>query len=182
MHAKQEAGRFIPNERPSGASSAFLLAAGGGLHAAPLHGGPDARAGLGPAPRELGQEDERPRRPFEGLEAQRAIEPLLRVFASPALAAPAEPSPPAQLPAALDPSLLKLLRRVAWGGDAQRSLVLLEFGSGALAGARLTVVSQRGAVSLELELPPGTAAGDWEERLSGRLLRRGVPLESVRVR
>lgn len=98
-------------------------------------------------------------------------------FAPPAAAAP---PPPHGLP--LEVLAEQLVRRIAIGGSARRGAARIELGAGALAGATVTVVAEAGEVSIELSLPPGAGAGDWEERLSARLRQRGVAVRELTVR
>ncbi|HET7541559.1 MAG TPA: hypothetical protein VFK05_16905 [Polyangiaceae bacterium] len=72
-----------------------------------------------------------------------------------------------------------LARRTAWGGDRRRGSARIELSEGALAGATLHVHTEQRMVSVELELPPGTPAHRWQERIAGRLEGRGF---SARVR
>lgn len=94
------------------------------------------------------------------------------------------PSPsaaPAALPLREDlQSLLSgLSRRAAWGGDRRRGCARIELSEGALAGATLVVRTERRTVSVELELPPGMVAQDWQQRIAERLEGRGF---AARVR
>lgn len=121
----------------------------------------------------------------EPLEVEGLLDPLARALAG-AHAAPipsdaGDPRGVAVVPLA-DPTWFKLLRRVAWGGSKHSGAVYLEFGSGALAGAGLTLTSAAGRVSVVLELPPGVGVADWEQRLQARLARRGIDVLSVTVR
>ena len=69
--------------------------------------------------------------------------------------------------------LTGLARRAAWGGDRRRGSARIELSEGALAGATLVVHTDQRNVSVELELPPGTAAHGWQERIAERLEARG---------
>ena len=69
--------------------------------------------------------------------------------------------------------LTGLARRSAWGGDRRKGSARIELGEGALAGATLVVHTDQRNVSVDLELPPGTAAQGWQRRISERLEARG---------
>ncbi|HEY0464239.1 MAG TPA: hypothetical protein VGC79_08525 [Polyangiaceae bacterium] len=72
-----------------------------------------------------------------------------------------------------------LARRAAWGGDRRKGSARIELSEGALAGATLVVHAEQRCVSVELELPPGVVASDWQQRIAGRLEERGF---AARVR
>ncbi len=97
---------------------------------------------------------------------------------APQLVAPtASPSPPAVIEVA---ELVEhWVRRVALGGDQRRGAVRLDFGQGRFSGAELVVVADAGRVSVQLTLPPATAAAGLSERLSARLERRGIAADVV---
>jgi len=76
----------------------------------------------------------------------------------------------------------RMLKRIAWGGDKTRGVVELEFGDGELAGACLQIESSGGALSLELELPPGVESEKWVKRLRERLAGRGLSIDGFEVR
>jgi hypothetical protein len=69
--------------------------------------------------------------------------------------------------------LTGIARRVAWGGDRRKGTARIELSEGALAGATLVVHTEQRSVSVELELPAGTGAQDWQARLLERLEARG---------
>jgi len=82
----------------------------------------------------------------------------------------------------LEHLLPKLVRRIAWSGDARAGTARLEFGEGALEGATLTIHSDRGAVRVSLEVPPGVDAQAWKERIGQRLDARGLYVTELEVR
>jgi hypothetical protein len=73
------------------------------------------------------------------------------------------------------------VRRVAWSGDGKRGTARLEIGAGALEGATLLVHADGGRVRVQLDVPPGIDAGDWQRRIAARLSLRGISTESVEV-
>jgi len=94
---------------------------------------------------------------------------------------PAACAAPAALPLREDLQnlLTGLARRAAWGGDKRKGSARIELSEGALAGATLLVHAEQRSVSVELELPPGVAAQDFQQRIVERLERRGF---AARVR
>ena len=66
-----------------------------------------------------------------------------------------------------------LTRRTAWGGDGRKGSARIELSEGCLAGATLVVHAEQRSVSVELELPPGTTASGWQQRILQRLAARG---------
>lgn len=109
-------------------------------------------------------------------------DPLVRMFARTGSAAPVDAAPPMTLASCWSPEVLRVVKRVAWGGDRDRGTAYIEFGDGALAGAALTIESRSGGVSLILDLPPGLEGTDWERRFEERLARRGLRVDRVLVR
>jgi len=95
---------------------------------------------------------------------------------------PAASTAPAALPLREDlQNLLSgLSRRAAWGGDRRKGSARIELSEGALAGATLVVHAEQRAVSVELELPAGMGALDWQQRIAERLQARGFAAQ-VRV-
>jgi len=96
------------------------------------------------------------------------------------------PAPAAAAPAALplredlQNLLTGLARRVAWGGDRRKGAARIELSEGALAGATLVVHTEQRSVSVEIELPGGTSAGQGlQQRILDRLEGRGF---AARVR
>jgi hypothetical protein len=76
--------------------------------------------------------------------------------------------------------LTGLARRVAWGGDRRKGTARIELSEGALAGATLVVHTEQRSVSVEIELPGGSSAGQGlEQRILDRLEGRGF---AARVR
>jgi hypothetical protein len=94
-------------------------------------------------------------------------------------------------PASLSPAALPLredlqnmlgglARRVAWGGDRRKGSARIELSEGALAGATLVVHTEQRSVSVEIELPGGSGAGQGlQQRILERLEGRGF---TARVR
>ena len=97
------------------------------------------------------------------------------VPAAPALASAALP-----LREDLQNLLTGLARRVAWGGDRRKGTARIELSEGALAGATLVVHTEQRSVSVEIELPGGSSAGQGlQQRILDRLEGRGF---AARVR
>ena len=117
-----------------------------------------------------------------------AIDPmfqLLGVLAPRALPpnAPVPPGPAAPIDARtpIEQVMGKLVRRIAWSGNARVGVARLELGAGELEGATLTIQSDDGVVRVALDLPPGVDRAAWKERISGRLGARGLHVEAVDV-
>ncbi len=115
------------------------------------------------------------------------LDPLARTFAHGQLHLAQPAPPPAALPPTvslvhLDQMMTKLVRKVAWGGDGERGAARIELGAGELAGATIIVQSDHGALSVDVELPPGAAADVWRERLEKRFKGRGFNLVELNVR
>lgn len=81
----------------------------------------------------------------------------------------------------LEDLLPTLVRRIAWSGDRHRGTVRLELGAGELAGATLIVHAENGQVRVHMDVPPGTDAARWRQRICDRLASRGVLAASVEV-
>jgi hypothetical protein len=117
------------------------------------------------------------------------LNPMTRMLARPSasLGRASEGLPPASdgISAAtrvsLEHMLSRLVRRIAWSGDARAGAAHLEIGAGALEGATLTIHADGGAVRVSLRLPPGTDAQEWRERLARRLGGRGLALAELDV-
>jgi len=170
--------------RASGQSAAHA----GGVHA--RSPGKDS-ASVAPLPRPLHEErehrDAARGRDGEGSHAGGLLDPLTRSFAHGQLHMAAVASPQAALPpnptlVHLDQMMTKLVRKVAWGGDGRRGAARIELGAGELAGATILVESDNGALSVDVELPPGAAADVWRERLEKRFKGRGFDLVELNVR
>jgi len=110
--------------------------------------------------------------PLDPLFCQLAVNHGLSSFVQPN---PAAPVAPTALPLRddLQNLLTGLARRAAWGGDRRKGSARIELSEGALAGATLVVHTDQRSVSVELELPPGTAAQGWQQRIAQRLEGRG---------
>jgi hypothetical protein len=81
----------------------------------------------------------------------------------------------------LEHVLGRLVRCIAWSGDAQSGSARLELGAGTLEGATLTIHSDGGMVRVSLEVPPGVDAGRWKERIARRLGARGLQVAELEV-
>ena len=81
----------------------------------------------------------------------------------------------------MDHVLARLVRRIAWSGDAESGSARLELGAGALEGATLTIHSDQGKVRVSLELPPGVDGAKWKERILRRLGARGLQVVALEV-
>jgi hypothetical protein len=81
----------------------------------------------------------------------------------------------------LEQMLSRLVRRIAWSGDAHTGCARIEFGAGALEGATLIVRSDQGAVSVSLDLPPGVDRGEWRDRIASRLGAKGLQIAALDV-
>jgi hypothetical protein len=81
----------------------------------------------------------------------------------------------------LEHVLSRLVRRMAWSGDARTGAAHLEIGAGALEGARLTIHADHGALRVSLSLPPGADAAAWRERIARRFDVRGLQLTELDV-
>jgi hypothetical protein len=108
-------------------------------------------------------------------------DPLARVLAVvPTLAQPEQaPAHPALVTGTAE--WTRLLKRFAWGESRGRAVAQLEFGSGDLEGATLTIESGVEGISLQLQLPPGVPASNWEQRFAERLTRRGLEVADISV-
>jgi len=82
----------------------------------------------------------------------------------------------------LEEILPALVRKIAWAGDGKRGSVRIELGAGELAGSTLLVHADGGKVRVELNVPPGVNANDWQQRIHEKLTARGLDVESVEVR
>jgi hypothetical protein len=91
------------------------------------------------------------------------------------------PAGPSDAHAPVEQLMGKLVRRIAWSGNARTGMARLELGAGELEGATLTIQADDGVVRVALDLPPGVDRGAWKERISGRLGARGLQVEAVDV-
>lgn len=183
MRLKQEASR-VAACAPVGGQVQGVMGQGSGT--APFDGksiGP--RGDPAPPPRDpeefqrYGHDRSRERQAPDALAPW--VEPLQRVLAH------STPSPESVAANATNSTLAmaelwRAVRRVAWGGDRHRSVAYIELGAGALDGAAVTLEARGSAISIVLELPPGTSSAGWGQRLADRLARRGLEVESVEVR
>jgi hypothetical protein len=55
----------------------------------------------------------------------------------------------------------------------------LEIGAGAMAGVAVVVHADSGRVRVHLDAPRGTDIGEWRERISERLTRRGIEVDAI---
>jgi hypothetical protein len=81
----------------------------------------------------------------------------------------------------LEQMLSRLVRRIAWSGDAHTGSARIELGSGVLDGATLVIHSDHGALSVSLDLPPGVDRAEWRERIASRLNARGLHVAALEV-
>jgi hypothetical protein len=77
--------------------------------------------------------------------------------------------------------MARLVRRIAWSGNARSGSARLELGAGELEGATLTIHADDGIVRVAIELPPGVDGAAWKERISGRLGALGLQVETIDV-
>ena len=110
------------------------------------------------------------------------VDPLQRALAQPLLSLAPSAAPPVPQPALPMDEMARAVRRIAWGGDRQRSIAYIELAAGELSGATLTLEARGKAVSVMVEVPVGTSTAGWAERLTERLTQRGLEVESVEVR
>jgi hypothetical protein len=121
------------------------------------------------------------------------VDPMTRALSLPglrmmtptaaSLASPASREAPlvAASQLSLEHVMTRLVRRIAWSGDAQSGTARLELGAGELEGATLLIRSDRGALDVSLELPPGADRAEWKERIAKRLDARGLQISSLEV-
>lgn len=91
-------------------------------------------------------------------------------------------APNAPAPASLEELLPALVRRIAWSGDGRRGTVRIELGAGELTGGVLVVHADGGRVRVELDVPSGVDASQWQARLEAGLASRGIPTDGVEVK
>lgn len=182
MRMKQEAGRMSAS--PAGEQGErWDAAASGSQRIIGTITGPQADPALLSPPCEETQThgreaQEEPR--LDGLSPW--VDPLQRVLAHSAWAHSEATASPVTHPALAMDQLWRAVRRMAWGGDRQRSVAYIELGSGTLAGAALMLEARGQAISVVVDLPPGASHAGWAERLTDRLARRGLEVLSVEVR
>ncbi len=119
---------------------------------------------------------------LDPLWCQMACQMLVHPGITPAVvpAAPSLASATLPLREDLQNLLSGLARRVAWGGDRRKGTARIELSEGALAGATLVVHAEQRSVSVEIELPDGSNAGQGlQQRILDRLEGRGF---AARVR
>ncbi|MGC4094703.1 MAG: hypothetical protein QM756_43655 [Polyangiaceae bacterium] len=98
--------------------------------------------------------------------------------------APSQPTP-ADSARVWEPSpvwVSETIRRIAWGGDRNRGTARVELGGANYGGTSVQVQVDAGALRVELAAPPGVDASALAERIEARLARRGLNLESLRIR
>ena len=110
------------------------------------------------------------------------VDPLQRALAQPPLPFAESPAQPSVHPVLAMDEIERAVRRIAWGGDRQRSVAYIELAAGELSGATLTLEARGKAVSVVVEVPLGTSTAGWAERLADRLAQRGLEVENVVVR
>jgi hypothetical protein len=135
--------------------------------------------------------EERDRAEGEALAAGAPIDPMSQILLplGPRNAAPVSPpaAPPmvdqgnVESPRSVEHLMARLVRRIAWSGNARTGVARLELGAGALEGATLTIHADEGAVRVALELPPGIDGADWKDRIARRLGARGLQIEALEV-
>jgi hypothetical protein len=84
-------------------------------------------------------------------------------------------------PPSLEHLMSKLVRRIAWSGDAHRGSARLEVGAGPLEGATLIIHADDGVLRVVLDLPPGVDRNEWRDRIAERLGARGFQLGALEV-
>jgi hypothetical protein len=80
----------------------------------------------------------------------------------------------------LEELLPGLVRRVQWSGDGRKGTMRMEL-AGAMAGSTLLVSAEAGRVRVQLDVPPGVNASDWQARITQRLADRNIPSDGVEV-
>jgi len=118
----------------------------------------------------------------QGTELSAWVDPLQRALAQPLLPSRESAAQPPSHPTLAMDEIERAVRRIAWGGDRQRSIAYIELAAGELSGATLTLEARGRAVSIVVDVAPGTSTAGWAERLAERLAGRGLEVESVLVR
>lgn len=139
----------------------------------------------------MGERGKRGRRHDEEERRTAAVDPtdpMLRTLATPldrvataATSAPAADPFAATARVSLEQVMQRLVRKIAWSGDARAGTARIELGAGALDGATLLLQADGGEVRVSLEVPAGVDAGAWRERLGKRLAARGLRVASLDV-
>ncbi len=149
--------------------------------AGPFAGDPHAAEERSFPPRTAKDEDTTPR-------PRRETDPIvlfpaesLRSMEAPLPQVPEAEQLKARVPLSLEALVPKLVRRIAWSGDAESGTLRLEIGSGELEGATLLVHAQDGRVRVRLDLPPGMDPRPWRERVVQRLASRQINTDAVEV-
>lgn len=110
------------------------------------------------------------------------VDPLQRALAQPPLPIADSAAPPPAHPVLAMDEIERAVRRIAWGGDRQRSVAYIELAAGELSGATLTLEARGKLVSVVVDVPVGTSTAGWAERLADRLSQRGLEVDEVVVR
>jgi hypothetical protein len=114
------------------------------------------------------------------------LDPLMRSLGTAVAlgAGPVEPRSASStvIQAELEALVSRMAKRFAWGSDGRRATARIELGTGPLAGATVLLSTEGRAVELSVELPPGTSASAWQERIERRLAERGFELTRLVVR
>jgi hypothetical protein len=133
------------------------------------------------------EEEERLSGTATRLDVDRSADPTMQILLAvpPRSGAPAPPA--AEAPRApdvrtpMEQLMSKLVRRVAWSGNARSGAARLELGAGELEGATLLIQADQGSVRVTIDLPPGVDRAAWRERIAGKLGTRGLHVEEVEI-
>ena len=115
------------------------------------------------------------------------VDPMMQILLSMAprgapLSTPsAEPPRAPDMRTPMEQLMSKLVRRVAWSGNARTGTARLELGAGELEGATLMIHADNGAVRVVIDLPPGVDRAAWRDRIAGKLGTRGLHVEDVEI-
>lgn len=130
-----------------------------------------------------------PRPDSAGEEGDELLDPLCRALAqgvdwrAPELSSPVASEPVAAAArVSLEQVIDRLVRRIAWSGNARSGTMRIELGAGALSGATLLVQADGPEVRVTLDLPPGVDAAGWRERLAQRFSNRGLRITELEIR
>ncbi len=111
------------------------------------------------------------------------VDPFALILSAvPGLAMAESPAPSGAAPLPFAELWGRLVRRVAWGGDARRGTARIEIGAGEWAGAAIVVHAVERQVAVEIELPAGARVESWRERIAERLRERGLVLSELTIR